>query len=86
MMEFALAIVLIILGTVGLIGNIVSILILNTHQMKSKVNFMLQGKVVHKILFPKLHNFGLKVFIFFYLGRQKSIHSDKTLIVLMKCM
>ena len=65
-MEFALAIVLIILGTVGLIGNIVSILILNTHQMKSKVNFMLQGKVVHKIFFPKLHNLGLKVFIFFY--------------------
>ena len=48
MMEFALAIVLIILGTAGLIGNIVSIFILNTREMKSSVNFMLQGKVVHK--------------------------------------
>ena len=72
MMEFALAIILIILGTAGLIGNIISILILNTHQMKSTVNFMLQGKVVHKIFFPKLHNLGLKVFIF-YKGGQKSV-------------
>ena len=55
MIEFALAIVLIILGTVGLIGNIISILILNTRQMKSTINFMLQGKVVQKTFFHKLH-------------------------------
>ena len=39
-----LAMILNILGTIGILGNFISVLILNKREMKSTANFLLKGR------------------------------------------